>query len=103
MSFVVLAACLVVIAYRRRARDWRAFAVPCGLGALVLVGSIFVIMSLMKVFDAVSRVAPADKSTMLSEGIAEAMVSTWPSLLFSVLGVAAAVVVDVVLRQRDKG
>ena len=98
---VVLSGCIATVIARASWRIPLVFGlvdctlVPCGL-ALTLVG-------LVRTFEAVGRVDPADKATILSAGIAEAMNCTAVGVAVGVPGlVVGGVLLYVAFSRRGR-
>ncbi len=71
MGLIIFIICLVIV-FRRQRRNV-TLVVPAVIGGIGLLGTILTLVSFVGTLEAVANVAPADKATILANGISEAI------------------------------
>lgn len=99
MGLLVFIVCLVIV-FRRKRRDV-TIVVPAVIGGVALLGAIRPLVDLIGAFKATANVAPADKATILANGISQAMNEAASSLMVAIPVFVAAYFFDRWLRKRS--
>src|SRR5580700_10702543 len=99
MSIIVFIVCLLLVRQRRRRHV--TTVVPAVIGALAIVGSIQLVISLARAFETIASVSPSDKATILAAGISEAINASAFGLVFEIPLLVGAYFLDRWLRNRQ--